>query len=125
MTSLYLQYRASTSDPWTQVPDLTSAFPALTVGTLPVQHITIASEPQSVTPLCCTDGWLPVPGGTGADDHLILHVSCPPIPLSVEAAIITFLINYRSAASQQAKYVRFGNGGCTGKYLIRTRITRT
>ena len=111
MTQLYLQYRASTSDPWTQVPDLTAAFPALAVGTLPVQAITIASEPQAVTPLCCADAWLPLPGGTGADDHLILHVSCPPIPLALGTSILTFLINYKSAAYQQAKYARFGQGG--------------
>ena len=111
MTPLYLQYRASTGDPWTQVPDLTSAFPALTAGTLPVQSITIASEPQAVTPLSYDDAWLPLPGGTGADDHLILHVSCPPIPLSLEASILTFLINYKSAAYQQIKYDRFGQGG--------------
>ncbi len=111
MTQLYLQYRASTSDPWTQVPDLTSAFPALTVGALPVQSITIASEPQTVTPLCCDGAWLPVPGGSGADDHLILHVSCPPIPLPLEAGIMTFLINCKSAAYYEAKYDRFGQGG--------------
>jgi len=111
MTNLYLQYRASTSDPWTQAPDLTSAFPTLAVGALPMQSITITSEPKAVTPLCGDDAWLPVPGGSADDTFLILRGSCPPIPLTLEASIITFLINYKSAAYQEVKYDRYGQGG--------------
>jgi hypothetical protein len=112
MTNLYLQYRALDTDPWTSAPDLTSAFPSVPVGALPIQSITLASEPESVTPGYSSDqSWLPVPGGTGADDHLILHAACPPIPLGLEASIVTFLINYKSAAYQQAKYTNYGQGG--------------
>jgi hypothetical protein len=47
---------------------------------------------------------------------LILKASCPPIPLSLEESIITFLINYKTAAYQEAKYspttgAGFGQGG--------------
>jgi hypothetical protein len=111
MTNLFLHYRASTSDPWTAVPDLTSAFPTLPVGALPMQSITISSEPESVTPLCCANAWLPVPGGSADDSYLILHAACPPIPLALEASIVTFLINYKSAAYREAKYDRYGQGG--------------
>lgn len=112
MTTLNLQYRNSLSDPWTSIPDLTSVFPSITSGTLPVQTVSQASEPQAVIPgYSATESWLPAPGGTGADDHLILHVSCPPIPLSFESAIISFLINYKSATYFQIKYPRFGLGG--------------
>ena len=111
MTNLYLRYRALSTDPWTSVPDLTSAFPTLPVGALPMQSITIASEPQAVTPLCCADAWLPVPGGSADDTFLILHAACPPIPLVLEASIITFLINYKSAAYHEAQYDRYGQGG--------------
>ncbi|HEX5315451.1 MAG TPA: hypothetical protein VFX22_02275 [Candidatus Kapabacteria bacterium] len=111
MTNLYLQYRALSTDPWTQVPDLTSAFPTLPVGALPMQSITITSEPQSVTPLCCADAWLPVPSGSADDSFLILRAVSPPIPLALEASIVTFLINYKSAAYHEAKYDRYGLGG--------------
>jgi hypothetical protein len=112
MTNLSLQYRASTSDPWTAVPDLTSAFPSLPLGTLPVQSVKIASEPESVTPgVSEFQEWLPAPGDSGEDDHLILHASCPPIPLALEASIITFLINYKSADYYEAKYANYGQGG--------------
>ncbi len=112
MTNLYLQYRASTSDPWTAVPDLTSAFPTLPVGALPMQSITITSEPQAVTPLC-SDGltWLPFPGGPADDTYLILRAATPPIPLALEASILTFLINYKSAVYREVKYDRYGQGG--------------
>jgi hypothetical protein len=111
MTSLYLHYRASTSDPWTAVPDLTSAFPSLPAGALPIQAISITSEPQSVTPgVNEAQGWLAVPGSTD-DDHLILHASCPPIPIALEASIIGFLINFRTANYHEAKYATFGLGG--------------
>jgi hypothetical protein len=112
MTNLSLQYRASTSDPWTSVPDLTSAFPTLPVGALPIQSVTISSEPESVTPgLTESQGWLPVPDDSGDDDHLILHPSSPPIPLALEASIMTFLINYKTANYYEAKYANFGQGG--------------
>jgi len=111
MTNLFLHYRASTSDPWTAVPDLTSAFPTLPVGALPMQSITISSEPESVTPLCCSDAWLPVPGGSADDAFLILRATSPPIPLALEASIVTFLINYKSAAYREVKYDRYGQGG--------------
>jgi hypothetical protein len=112
MTNLYLQYRASTSDPWTTVPDLTSAFPSVPVGALPIQSVTIASEPETVTPgFSESQGWLPVPGGSAIDNYLILHAACPPIPLALEASIMTFLINYRSAAYHEAKYATYGQGG--------------
>ena len=112
MTNLYLQYRASTSDPWTAVPDLTSAFPSLSVGALPIQSVKIASEPESVTPgVSEFQEWLPFPADSGADTYLILRASCPPIPLTMEASIMTFLINYRSAAYHQAKYTTYGQGG--------------
>lgn len=111
MTNLNLHYRALSTDPWTSVPDLTSAFPTLPVGALPMQSISITSEPQAVTPLCCAGAWLPTPSGTGADDNLILRAACPPIPLALEASIITFLINYKTAAYREAKYDRFGLGG--------------
>jgi hypothetical protein len=109
MTNLYLQYRASTSDPWTGVPDLTSVFPGLAVGALPAQSITIASGPQTATKCGC-------PGDSADDSYLILNASCPPMPLSLEESIITFLINYKTAAYHEAKYspvtgAGFGQGG--------------
>jgi hypothetical protein len=111
MTNLYLQYRASTSDPWTSVPDLTTAFPTLPVSALPIQSVKITSEPETVTPgVSEFQSWLPVPDST-ADDHLILRAVCPPIPLALEPSIMTFLINYRSAAYHQAKYATYGQGG--------------
>ncbi len=112
MTNLYLQYRALDTDPWISVPDLTSVFPSLPVGALPIQSVTLASEPESVTPgYSCDQSWLPVPGGPSDDSYLILHAACPPIPLGVEASILTFLIHYKSAAYQQAKYANYGQGG--------------
>ncbi|GEM_PF-2059600 len=111
MTYLYLHYRASTGAPWTNVPDLTSAFPAVPLGALPVQQVTIASEPASITPLCCANAWLPVPGGSADDAGLILRVQCAPIPLPLEASVVTFLINYKLAALHEAKFVRYGQGG--------------
>ena len=109
MTNLYLHYRTTTSDPWTAAPTLTSAFPSLTSGALPASSITIASEPQVVTPQCCEDGWLP---DTSADDgYLALRVSLAPIPLALEATVITFLMNFRQAALHEAKYDRYGQGG--------------
>ncbi len=112
MTNLYLQYRASPSDPWISVPDLTGAFPSLPVGALPVQSVKIASEPESVTPgVSEFQEWLPLPDDSGADTFLILRAACPPIPLALEANIITFLINYKSAEYQQVKYATFGQGG--------------
>jgi hypothetical protein len=111
MTNLYLQYRASTSDPWTAVPDLTSAVPSLPAGALPIQSVTLASEPESVTPgVSEFQSWIPVPDSTD-DDHLILHATCPPIPIALEASIMTFLINYKSAAYYEAKYASYGQGG--------------
>ncbi len=111
MTNLYLQYRASPSDAWITVPDLTAAFPSVPVGALPIQSVTLSSEPESVTPgVSEFQEWVPVPGST-EDDHLILHASCPPIPLALEASIMTFLINYKSAAYYEAKYVHYGQGG--------------
>ncbi|MHB8392487.1 MAG: hypothetical protein ACYDBH_23380 [Acidobacteriaceae bacterium] len=112
MTTLSLRYGPATTGPWTSVPDLTSAFPTVPVGALPVQSVTITSEPQEVTPFGCgCDGWLPVPGGSGDDAYLILRVTCPPIPLSLEAGLITFFINYKAASSHEAKYDRYGQGG--------------
>ena len=112
MTQLYLQYRVATTDPWTVAPDLTSAFPSLPVGALPMQYVTFASEPQAVTPCGCEgQSWLPVPGGSGNDTYLILRAATPPIPLALEASILTFLNNYKSAAYQEAKYDRYGQGG--------------
>src|ERR1017187_1363409 len=109
MTNLYLQYRASPSAPWTGVPDLTSLFPGLPVGALPAQTVTISSGPQTATPCGC-------PGESAVDTYLILHASCPPIPLSLEESIITFLIQYKTAAYQEAKYspvtgAGYGQGG--------------
>ncbi len=112
MTNLYLQYRTSPSDPWTSVPDLTAAFPSVPVGALPIQSVKITSEPESVTPgVSEFQEWLPFPGDSGADTYLILRASCPPIPLALEASIITFLINYKSAEYQQVKYATYGQGG--------------
>ena len=109
MTNLYLHYRATTSDPWTGVPSLTSAFPNLPSGALPAGAITIASEPQTVTPQCCDDGWLPF--DSADDSYLILRVKLAPMPLTLATTVITFLMNYRLAALREAKYVRYGQGG--------------
>ncbi len=112
MTSLSLQYRASTSDPWTSVPDLTSAFPSVPVGSLPAQSIAFSSEPEAIIPGACpVQSWQPVPGGSAEDSYLILRAACPPIPLALEASILTFLNNYKSAAYQEAQYDRYGLGG--------------
>ncbi len=112
MTNLSLQYRASTSDPWTSVPDLTSAFPSVPVGALPIQSVTLTSEPETVTPgVSEFQGWIPVPDGSSDDSYLILHATCPPIPLALEASIMTFLINYKSAVYYEAKYANYGQGG--------------
>jgi hypothetical protein len=112
MTNLYLQYRASPDDAWTTVPDLTSAFPSVPVGALPVQSVKITSEPESVTPgVSEFQEWLQVPDDSGADTYLILRATCPPIPLTLEASIITFLINYKNAAYYEAKYANYGQGG--------------
>jgi hypothetical protein len=112
MTNLYLQYRASTSDPWISVPDLTAAFPSLPVGALPVRSVKIASEPESITPgVSEFQEWLPLPGDSGADTHLTLRAMCPPIPLALEASIMTFLINYKNAEYYEAKYTTYGQGG--------------
>jgi hypothetical protein len=82
------------------------------VGTLPILSLSIASEPQSVTPGYGPDqSWIPVPSGSGADDHLVLHVHCPPIPLTQETTVLSFLINAKLAAYFQIKYPRFGEGG--------------
>jgi hypothetical protein len=109
MTNLYLHYRATTSDPWTAVPSLASAFPSLASGALPVQSVTIASEPEVVTPQCCEDGWLP--DASADDSYLALRVKLVPIPLALAATVITFLMQYRDAALLEAKYIRYGQGG--------------
>ncbi len=112
MTTLSLRYSPAAAGTWTSVPDLTSAFPTVPVGALPIQSVAITSEPQAVTPFGCEcDGWLPVPGGSGDDGYLILRVTSPPIPLALESSLITFLINYKAAAFHQAKYDRYGQGG--------------
>ncbi len=115
MTQLYLRYRAAPTDPWTGVPDLTSAFLGLPVGALPLASAIIASEPQIVTPGESGEQlWLPF---ESADDaYLALHATCSPLPLALEKTVMTFLINYKLAGYHEMKYAPatgagFGQGG--------------
>jgi hypothetical protein len=103
MINLYLHHRHTTGDAWTVVPSLTSVFTNSPAGTLPVSAIEIESGPQLETPCGC-------PGSTD-DTYLILRVACAPIPLSYEASILTFLMNYKSATYYEAKLSRYGQGG--------------
>jgi hypothetical protein len=109
MTTLFLRHKTNPGDPWTTVPSLTSAFPSLASGALPVQSVTLASEPEVVTPQCCEDGWLPF---ASADDNCwVLRVKLAPMPLSLALTVITYLLQYRSDAFYEAKYPRYGQGG--------------
>jgi hypothetical protein len=115
MTTLFLRHKTNPGDPWTAVPSLTSAFPSLASGALPVQSVTLAIEPEVVTPQCCTndrscaDGWLPF--ASADDSYWVLRVKLAPMPLSLALTVITYLLQYRSDAFYETKYPRYGQGG--------------
>ena len=104
MTTLTLRYRALVTDPWTLAPALGTAFPSVATGALPLVTARIASGPATETPCGC-------PGDSTDDSHLILRLTTAPLPLTLEASILTFLIHYKNAAFHEAKMERFGQGG--------------
>jgi len=104
MTTLYLRYRNSPTDPWTTVPSVASAFPSLASGVLPAESVKLETAPQSVTPCGC-------PGTSTDDSYLILRATCAPIPIALETTLLTFLMQYKSATYHEAKFIRYGQGG--------------
>jgi hypothetical protein len=111
MQSIYLRYKNSSGDPWTVVPPLTSVFPSLPSGSLPVADARTETAPESVTPCGCSTG------ESTADDHYILRAAIAPIPQSAANAIITFLLRYKVAAFHEVEYSGFGSGSFTGASL--------
>ena len=104
MTSIYLRYRNSPTDSWSSVPSVASAFPSSAAGAIPTSSIKLVTAPQAVTPCGCS-------GGSTDDSYLILRARCAPIPIALETALMTFLMQYKTATYHEAKFARYGQGG--------------
>ncbi|MEP7235959.1 MAG: hypothetical protein ABI778_11755 [Ignavibacteriota bacterium] len=101
--NLYLRYRNSPSDPWTEIPDVTAAFPTQPAGTLPVAWARLQTAPEFETPCGC-------PIDSGEDDHYILKTQVAPMPQSATNDILLFLLEFKQASYHEVKYSQFAAG---------------
>ncbi len=111
MSPLYLRYRNTPSDPWTEVPSLTSVIPSQAVGSLPLEKLSFATEPAMTSTCGCSDA-------SANDDHYILHAGIAALPQSASLPISAFLLAYKQATYHEAKYDRYGTG-----YYITSDLT--
>ncbi|MDP4229796.1 MAG: hypothetical protein Q8916_05255 [Bacteroidota bacterium] len=100
---LLLRYRNSTSDPWIEVPSLTSIFPLQPAGSLPLAAVSLQTAPEEETPCGC-------PGGSTTDDHYILRTSVNPMPQTATNTLLMYLLAFKQATYREAKYSRYGTG---------------
>ncbi len=104
--NIYLRYKNSLSDPWIDVPDITSVFPTQPAGSLPVAKAKLQSAPETETPCGC-------PGGSATDDHYILRAEIALMPQSATNNILLFLLRLKEASYHEAKYSQFASGDFT------------
>jgi len=133
MTPLYLRYKNNVSDPWTDVPSLTSVVPGQATGSLPLANFKLQTAPQLETPCGCPDG-------SATDDHYIMRPLIAGLPENTTPSILTFLLNYKLASFHEARYLLYGqdtfmtadltlleareqNGLVTIKFRLATPIT--
>jgi hypothetical protein len=107
---IYLHYKNSISDPWTDVPSLTSVFPTQPSGSLPLAGVRLQSAPETETPCGC-------PGGSATDDHYILKAEIAPMPQSATNNILLFLLRFKQASYHEAQHPQFASGGFTSVEL--------
>ncbi|MEI8135263.1 MAG: hypothetical protein WCH46_09370, partial [bacterium] len=98
-------------DPWTVVPSLTSIFPTLPLGSLPVAEARTQTAPEVETPCGCPSG------DSFDDDHYILRILTSPIPEGSTNSILQFLLRYKVAAYHEVKYSGFSSGDYTNATL--------
>ena len=104
--NIYLRYRNSPSDPWTDVPDMTSVFPTQPAGSLPVVKVQLQSAPETETPCGC-------PGDSATDDHYILKAEIAPMPQNAVNDLLLFLLRFKEASYHEVKYAQFVSGDFT------------
>jgi hypothetical protein len=107
---IYLRYKNSPSDPWTEVPSLTSVFPSQPSGSMPVATARLETAPEVVSPCGCGED-------SSVDDHYILKISSAPIPQSAANDILLFLLRYKVAPYHEVKYSGYADGFYLGATL--------
>jgi hypothetical protein len=133
MSPLYLRYKNTIGDPWTDVPSLATVVPGQAAGSLPLADFKLQTASQLETPCGCPDG-------SATDDHYIMRSLVAGLPESAATSIVTFLLNYKLASIHEAKYLLYGqdtfitadltlleareqNGLVTIKFRLATPIT--
>lgn len=104
MSPLYLRYRNAPTDPWTVPPSLTTSFPGLPAGSLPLEHMKLSTGPQTLTPCGCSSS------DPYTEDHYAMQAGIAALPQSAMAAVATFLLQYKQAGYHEAMHSMFGNG---------------
>jgi hypothetical protein len=110
MTPLYLRYRNSLTDPWITVPSLTAYYPGLPVGSVPLDTMLLASEPQYVTPCGCAIT-------SSTEDHFALYATLTGLPQAAMPSLAQFLLRYKSATYHEALHSLFAGGGFVSSEL--------
>jgi hypothetical protein len=118
MTPLYLRYRNAPTDPWITAPPLTTSFPGLPVGSVPLETLSLASEPQYVTPCGCA-----VTSTT--EDHYAIHAALTGLSQAAMPALAQFLLRYKNATYHEALHPLYASGGYVSSELTLLDIKNT
>ena len=100
---LYLRYRNSPSDPWTEVPSLTTVYPGQPLGSVPTETIRFYTTTEFETPCGC-------PETATTEDRYALRTTLKPLPQASMPGLAKFLLRYKQANYHEALHPLFGDG---------------
>ena len=100
---LYLRYRNTLSDPWTEVPSLTSVYPGQPLGSVPTETLRLYSTTEFETLCGC-------PETMTTEDRYGLRATLKPLPQASMPGLAKFLLRYKQANYHEALHPLYGDG---------------
>ncbi len=100
---LYLRYRNTLSDTWTEVPLLTTVYPGQPLGSVPAETLRLYSTTEFETPCGC-------PETMTTEDRYALRATLKPLPQASMPGLAKFLLRYKQANYHEALHPLFGDG---------------
>ncbi len=116
MSPIYLRYKNSPSDPWTNVPSLTSVLPSLPSGALPLSSMQLATAPETETPCGCPTG------SDTSESYYVMKAGLSEMPQSVLTTVVNFLLSYKEATYHEVEHGLYGNGVFTSAELSQLSV---